>query len=116
MAEIGEAGGTANIVAVSPTLYATTAAVVGSDGHPVYPAGIASLLGLTPVQVPGLTTPIVYDSAEVRLLVAREFEVIASTDYGPAFQHDSVALKVSGRFNVAIPTPTKAIRKLTITP
>ena len=116
LAEIGEAGGAGGALAVSPTAYASAASDVGADGHLVYPNGLTGLLELTIVQVPGLTNPLVYDQTGVRLLVARNFAVQPSTDYGPAYQTDSVALRISGRFAVACPTPSKAIRKLTVTP
>jgi hypothetical protein len=66
--------------------------------------------------VPALAQPLVYDAIEVHLLSARDFQVTPSVDYGPAYPNDAVALRISGRFTVAVPVPVKSVRKLTITP
>jgi hypothetical protein len=47
---------------------------------------------------------------------ARDFQVTPSTDYAPAYQNGAIALRISGRFNMTVPVPGKAIRKLTVTP
>jgi HK97 family phage major capsid protein len=114
LAAIGEAGGQASHLALSPTAYATEAARTGNDGHPIWPGRLTDIFGLRLVPVPGLTLPLVYDAHRVRLLASRDLAVDYSTHYAPAFRTDSVALRISGRFNVAIPTPGKAIRQLTV--
>lgn len=114
VSEIGEAGGRATHVALSPTEAATEAAREGSDGHPVYPEGMSALQGLTVVPVPGLTSPLVYDAGRIYAVTARDFRVERSTDYAPAFKGDKVALKITGRFGAGLPVPSKTIRRLTI--
>ena len=47
--------------------------------------------------------------------MAEDFQITASRDYSPAFQRDSVALRVSGQFTVAVPVPAAAIRSVTVT-
>lgn len=56
-----------------------------------------------------------YDRTEVFWVVAEDFQITPSRDYTPA-QQDSVALRTSGQFGVGAPTPTKAIRQVTIAP
>lgn len=57
----------------------------------------------------------VYDSASVFLVVARDFAVRISGDYAPAFKADKTALRLTGRFGVGIPTLGKSVRKVSIT-
>jgi len=49
-------------------------------------------------------------------VTAQDFRIDASKDYAPAFQRDSIALRVSGQFTAAVPVPAASIRKLSITP
>ena len=114
VSEIGEAGGHATHLALSPTAAATEAAREGSDGHPVYLQGMTALQGLTVVPVPGLASPLVYDATRIYAVVARDFRVERSTEYAPAFKGDKVALKVSGRFGAGLPAPARTIRRLAV--
>ena len=113
--EIGEAGGSASHVALSPTTYAAELAREGDQGA-IHPTGLGNLLGLTVVQVPGLTSSLVYDATTIYLAVGRDFRVDSSGDYAPAFVADKVALRVTGRFGVGVPSPAQSLRKLTVTP
>jgi hypothetical protein len=85
---------------------------MGTDGHPVYPNGFTAIAGLNVVQVPGLTQSLVYDATRVLLIVRDDFTVEASADAG--FTTDTVAMRVKGRFAVAVPCVGKSIRKLTV--
>lgn len=75
--------------------------------------GMGAFQGLTVVPVPGLPSPLVYDTARIYAVVARDFRVERSTDYAPAFKGDKVALKITGRFGAGLPVPSKSIRRLT---
>src|SRR4051812_22835604 len=79
--------------------------------------GLTRNAGLDVVAVPAMaaTEALVYDWSGNFLLVAEDFRIVASRDYAPAFVRDSVALRVSGQFTVAVPVPAASIRKLAIT-
>jgi hypothetical protein len=111
-AEIGEDGGTADTIALSPTAAAAEASKVGTDGHPLYPNGMTQMHGLKVVQVPQLAQSLVYDSTRVLFIVRDDLSVEASSDAG--FTTDTTMVRVKGRFAVAVPCDDKAIRKLTV--
>ena len=69
---------------------------------------------MVPVPAMAATEALVYHASGVLLVVAEEFRIVSSRDYAPAFQRDSVALRVSGQFAVAVPVPAASIRKLTV--
>jgi hypothetical protein len=112
--EIGDAGGTPNSLAISYTLAASEGSATTVDGALKYPAGLEAALGLRIVQVPGLATPLVYDSTRVHLVVRQDFSIEQSEH--AAWRTDGMSLRIKGRFAVACPTPNKAIRKLDLTP
>jgi len=117
IADIGEAGGQATHLVLSPRAALTEASRPANDGHPLYPQGLTNLLGVEVAQVPGRgTDALVIDASRCFLVVARDFRVTASDQYAPAFKADKTALRVTGRFACAIPLPNAAIRKLAITP
>ena len=112
---IDDAGGLADTLAASGTLLAATNAAVGNDGQLVYPNGFAGAMGLKPVTVPALATPLVYDSTRCYLLVNGALsEVDYSKDFH--FDYDATTIRVKARVAASIPDVNKAIRKLTITP
>ena len=82
----------------------------------MYPNGLTSYAGLHVVAVPAMTATegLVYDKSGCYLIVADDFRVTPSRDYAPAYQRDSVAMRVSGQFTVAVPVPAMSIRQLTI--
>lgn len=110
MAEIGEAGGTANTIALSPTAYAAEMSRTDDLGHLVHPDGLTDLLGLRPVQVPALSPPLVYDNRRTFLVMGSDSTVTPHDDW----EHDALVLLVKGRANVAAPVAHKTIRKLEI--
>ena len=115
MAEMGEAGGTPTHLALSPTAAVVEATRTDGEDRPLYAGGVLpNLYGLTVVRVPGLTQPMVYDKAQVYLVVARDFAVRISGDYAPAFKADKTALRLTGRFGVGIPTLSKSVRKVAV--
>jgi HK97 family phage major capsid protein len=110
--EVGDAGGTADTVAASGAAFATADSTTGTTGELVYPNGVAAALGLSAVTVPGLTTPLVYDSTRCYLVVRNDVMVEFSRDWH--FALDATSMRIKGRFAAAIPAPAKSIRKLTI--
>jgi HK97 family phage major capsid protein len=114
--EIGDAGGSADSIALKPSALATEAATLDLQDRPLYPSGISTFAGLTPVPVPSLAVgeALVYDSKRVLLVVRSDFAVEMSSDAG--FSSDVTMFRVRGRFGVAVPVAGKSVRKLTVTP
>ncbi len=110
--QIGDAGGGADTIAWSATGLAEADASRDANGQLVYPNGFAAAIGLTPVVVPQLATPLVYDKSRCFLVVRNDVAVDMSRDWH--FHLDALSLRVKGRFAAAIPDPNKAIRKLEI--
>jgi hypothetical protein len=110
---IGDAGGTPTTLAISATALAAEDAKTGTTGELVYPAGFAVAVGLTPVVVPALTPPLVYDKSRCYLVVRNDVMVEMSRDWH--FDRDATSIRVKARVVAAIPDPNKAIRKLSVT-
>lgn len=112
--EMGDAGGAPTHVALKPSTWANEAARTDDVGRPLYPDGLVRAGGLTFVQVPSLeaTECLIYDAAQVRLIVRRDFAV--EFDKSVLFTRDQTAARVIGRFAVGVPVENKHIRKLTI--
>jgi HK97 family phage major capsid protein len=110
IAEIGEAGGTADTVALSPTAYSAELTRSDDLGHLVHPDGLPDLIGLNIVQVPGLTPSLVYDSSRVFFVLGQDSTVTVHDDP----HHDALLLLVKARANVGVPVKAQAIRKLEI--
>ena len=73
IAAIGEAGGTTDTIAMSPTVYAAELTRHRRpDGHLVHPDGLPDLIGLDIVQVPGLDPPLVYDAGRCFLVLGQD--------------------------------------------
>jgi hypothetical protein len=104
IADIGEDGGTPNHLALNPTDAATEVTREATDGQPVRPDGMEQLQGLQIVRVPGLAEPLAYDATRIAV-VARDFRVVPSSEYAPAFKADKLARKVTGRLGVGLPVP-----------
>jgi len=111
IAAIGEAGGTTSTIAMSPTAYAAELTATDADGRLVHPDGLADLIGLDIVQVPGLDPPLVYDAGRCYLVLGQDSNVTLHDDP----HHDALLLLVKARANVGVPVKDKAIRKLDIT-
>ena len=110
---IGDAGGTASALAISATALAAEDARTGSTGELVYDSGFAAAMGLTPVVVPALATPLVYDQKRCYLAVRNDATVEISRDWH--FDRDATSIRIKARVTAAIPDPHKAIRKLSVT-
>jgi HK97 family phage major capsid protein len=110
IAAIGEAGGTADTIAMSPTMYAAELTARDADGRLIHPDGLPDLLGLEIVQVPALDPPLLYDARRCYLVMGQDSTVTPHDDW----QHDAMVLLVKGRANVGVPVAHKSIRKLEI--
>jgi HK97 family phage major capsid protein len=110
IAAIGEAGGQASTIALSPTAYAAELTAVDSTGRLLHPDGLADVAGLSIVQVPGLDPSLVYDATRTFLVLGTDSNVTLHDDP----QHDAMLLLVKARANVGVPVKNQAIRKLEI--
>jgi Phage capsid family len=108
--QIGDAGGTPTALAISATALAAADATTATGGELVYPGGFAAAVGLTPVVVPALAIPLVYDQSRCYLAVRSDSTVEASLDFH--FNLDATSLRVKARVAVGVPAPAKSIRKL----
>lgn len=115
--EIGDAGGTADTLAISGAALAAENSSLDAAGALKYGPGGAfggfpATVGLKAVVVPALATPLVYDSTRCFLVVnGQDSEVATSNDY--AFAKDAATLRVKARVAAGIPAPAKSIRKIT---
>ena len=112
IAAIGEKGGVADTIALSPTAYADEMTAVDSNGRPIHEDGLDTLAGLRIVQVPGLDPPLVYDARRCYLVLGSDSNVTIYDDPG----HDARLLLVKARCNVGVPVAAKSLRKLEIEP
>jgi HK97 family phage major capsid protein len=113
IAAIGEKGGTANTVALSPTAYAAELTSRDGEGRLMHPNGLPDLLGLRIVQVADLDQPLLYDGGDrgrCFLVLGQDSSVTLHDDW----QHDAVQVLVKARVNVGVPVAAKSIRKLAI--
>ncbi len=112
---IGDAGGTASHLCAKPSVLADQRNVRDDNGQRLYPEGLGNAFGLTEVGVPELAAADVLVMARDRawLVVRNDFLVDTSRDW--AFQKDALAVRLRGRFAVAAPVMSKALRKLTVT-
>jgi hypothetical protein len=111
--QIGNSGGVATHLAAKPSVLANARNVRATgSGQLMFPDGIGAAFGLTEAGVPELADALVYDKTRAYLIVRNDFAVELSRDY--AFNADSVAVRVRGRFAVGIPAIQKTIRKVTV--
>ena len=110
IAGIGEAGGQADTIAMSPTAYAAELTARDGENRLMHPGGLPDVLGLTIVQSPGLSVPLVYDARRCFLVLGHDSAVTLHDDW----EHDAVMILVSARVNVGVPVAHKSIRKLEI--
>jgi HK97 family phage major capsid protein len=112
---IADAGGTPRVLAMSGTGMAAADTATDVNGQLIYPGGFGPALGLAPVVVPGLTTPLVYDSQRVFCVVNGDLSSVdMSTDF--RFEYDATTFRIKSRVTCAVPAPQKSIRKLIIGP
>jgi Phage capsid family len=110
IAAIGEAGGAADTIALSPTAYVEELTATDSNGRPIHEDGLDGFLGLSIVQSPGLDVPLVYNSQRVYLVLGSDSTVTLHDDWA----HDAWVVLVSARCNAGVPVAGKSIRKLSV--
>ena len=113
-ASIGQAGGTASHICLSPAFIGELEAARDTLGRALYPDAAITFAGLTTVIGVAATQPIVYDRSRTWLVVRRDFVADMSSQTDSAWSHYAISLRVVGRFALAVPQPSKACRKLTV--
>jgi hypothetical protein len=86
-----------------------------STGQMIYPLGFGAALGVTEVGVPELAADdvLALDSTRSFLIMRDDFTIETSSDF--AYDRDAVAVRIKGRFAVAVPAVEKSLRRLVTT-
>ena len=101
--QIGDAGGAADTIAWSATGLAEADATRDDNGQLVYPGGFARAIGLNPVVVPQLATPLVYSKSRCFLVVRNDVAVDMSRDWH--FHLDALSAAGQGPVRCGDPGP-----------
>ena len=109
--QINDAGGVADVVAMSGTASAAANSTVTTDGALVFPNGFAAGVGLKPIVIPALAVDaLVYDSTRLIFILNRQLsQVDMSKDYH--FNRDATSLRIKARAAVACPSRTRPSAK-----
>jgi HK97 family phage major capsid protein len=113
-ADIGQSGGTATHVALSPHFIGNLEALKDTTGAQLYPDASTTFAGLATVVTIAATQPFVFDKSRCWLVVRNDFSAQTSDQTSAAWDRYAVSLRIVGRFALAIPQPLKACRKLTV--
>ena len=117
-AAIMGAGGMPNVVLLSPALW--SAEMTRREAQAAATGPLFSDLGL-PLEVKvahtlKATDALVLDNTGCFAVVRNDFSIEASGTSGDAWTHDGVSLRIKARLAMAIPSPSKHARALTVTP
>lgn len=112
------AGGNPDTVLMSPALWA--AETIRRESQPTATAALFADLGI-PLKVKvaatlAATDALVFDSTGAFGVIRNDFSIEASDSAGDAWSRDGVSLRVKARLAVAVPSPAKSMRALTVTP
>jgi HK97 family phage major capsid protein len=114
-AQIGENGGEADSIAMSPTLIGTLESARDTLGRALYPDAATTFAGLSVVRSVAATQAICYDSRRLWIVINRDFTADFSRETSEAWNRYARSLRIVGRFALAAPMPVKSVRKLTVT-
>ena len=109
---IADAGGTATTLAASGATLAAADGARDEHGALMFPSGFAAVTGLTPVTVPDLDPPLVYDRTRLYLVLRDDSSVEMSRDF--RFEFDATTFRVRARLACACPDPKKGLRRLAV--
>lgn len=109
---IADAGGTATTLAASGAVLAAADGARTQTGELMFPNGFAAVTGLTPVTVPDLDPPLVYDRTRMYLVLRDDSSVEVSRDF--RFEFDATTYRVRARMACACPDPNKGLRRLEV--
>jgi HK97 family phage major capsid protein len=113
-ADLGTSGGTATHIALSPHFIGELEGKRDTTGRALYPDVATTFVGLQTVTAVAATQPFVYDATRCWLAIRRDFVADMSRETDSAWSHYAVSLRIVGRFALAVPQPSKAVRKLTV--
>jgi hypothetical protein len=113
-AQIGERGGRADSIALSPTLIGTLESARDDLGRRLYDDVETSFCGLATVRSVAATQAVVYDSTRLWIVINREFSVEMTPYVSEAWNKYAQSLRLVGRFALACPMVAKSARKLAI--
>ena len=113
-AAVGQSGGTATCIALSPHFIGEVEAIKDTLGRPVYPDAATTFAGMETVSTVAATEPFVFDPLRCWLVLRNDFLVQATPFTDSAWSHYAQSMRVIGRFALAVPQPLKAVRKLTV--
>jgi HK97 family phage major capsid protein len=113
-ADIGQNGGTATHIAMSPHFVGELESIKDTIGAQLYPDAATTFAGLTTVVTVAATQPFVFDQSRCWLVVRNDFLAETSDQTDAAWSRFAVSLRIVGRFALAVPQPLKAVRKLTV--
>jgi len=115
-ADIMAAGGTPNIVILSPALWA--AEMTRREATPTAVGPLFSDLGIPlDVRVAATLKPtdaLVLDKSGCFGIIRNDYSIEASSQAGTAWTHDGVSLRVKARLAMAIPSPAKHARSIAV--
>ena len=114
-AAISTAGGTASHIALNPAVFGAIESARDETGRALYSDVETSFAGLVTVRAVAATQPIVYAADRIALVVRKDFSADVSAETDSAWRHYAKSLRMVGRFAVACPQPSKAVRKLALT-
>jgi HK97 family phage major capsid protein len=113
-AAIGQSGGTATNIALSPHFVGELEAIKDTTGRPIFPDAGTTFAGMATTVAVSASQPFVYDATRCWLVTRRDFLAEATPFTDSAWSHYAVSLRIIGRFALAVPQPAKAVRKLTV--
>ena len=112
--DIGTAGGAATHVCLSPHFVGELESLKDTTGAQLYPDAATTFAGLPVVNSVGVSQPFVMDRSRCWLVIRNDFSAEINEFADAAWSRYAVSLRIVGRFALAIPQPTKAVRKLTV--
>lgn len=113
-ADIGQSGGSATHIALSPHFVGELEGIKDTTGRPVFEDAGTTFAGLTTTVAVSASQPFVYDASRCWLVINRDFSAQINQFSDSAWSHYAQSLRIIGRFALAVPQPLKACRKLTV--
>jgi HK97 family phage major capsid protein len=115
-AAMATAGGAATHFCASPAVLGEIESARDDLGRQLYPDVAQSFAGLATISAVGATQPFIFAKDRCWLVINKDFTVDVSRETTSAWDHYATSLRVVARFGLAVPQPSRAARKLAITP
>lgn len=114
VAEVLNAGGLPSVLALNPTDFVAEAGREDTNERPIYPDGFTSLARCAPVPVPVLPAGVGVVLDPMRCMLVQRDPIAIDFDKSAGFRSDTVAVRIRGRFSLAVPVAAQAARRFTI--